>query len=355
LKRIRWRAGQGSRTGALVLLAAILVGASILVVRGAFFTDPSSFPAQIQPSQISYLDFQSLGSIQTINVRLGERVSAGTVLATQSSTLDKLRLAYDQSTLSVDTADLASLQSTTSSSAAQRQEALDLQLAQEGVNAAEVQLTSATTPAERALAQTAVAEADTKLALAENSQQLTTPSSSGTLVSAATAAVARDQSSVASDQINLEQAVVTSPTGGIIAGIGGAVGDLAGPDGLTSSTNGPQALPQSPSFQLFPPASQSPASRQQSGFVPLITLYVGRSYNAIVQVPQASVGAVHVGEVGQVQVVGQHERLRARVLQTDPQPVIAAGATYYDVLCRLNQSPTWLLAGMSANVTFNSR
>jgi multidrug efflux pump subunit AcrA (membrane-fusion protein) len=339
----------------VVLLAAILVGASILVVKGAFFTDPSSFPAQVEPAQVSYLDFQSLGSIQTINVALGERVSAGTVLATQSATLDKLRLAYDQSTLGVDTADLASLQATSASPAVQRQQALDLQLAQEGVNAAEVQLTSATTPAEQSLAQTAVAEAETKLALAENSQQLQTSSSVSTLVSAATAAVARDQAAVATDQINIEQAVVTSPSSGVIAGIGGSVGDLAGPDGLTSSTNGPQALPQSPSFQLFPPASQAPASRQQFGFVPLITLYVGGSFIATVQVPQASVGAVHVGEVVRVQVVGQPERLRARVVQTNPQPVIAAGATYYDVLCRLTRSPTWLLAGMTANVTFSSR
>jgi hypothetical protein len=67
------------------------------------------------------------------------------------------------------------------------------------------------------------------------------------------------------------------------------------------------------------------------------------------------VGAVHVGEVVRVQVVGQPERLRARVVQTNPQPVIAAGATYYDVLCRLTRSPTWLLAGMTANVTFSSR
>jgi multidrug efflux pump subunit AcrA (membrane-fusion protein) len=337
----------------VILLSAILVAALFGVVRGAFFTDPSSFPAQIEPDQVTYLDFQTLGSIQTINITLGARVSAGTVLATQSATLDKLRLAYDQSTLSVDSADLASLHSSTTSSAAQRQEALDLQLAQEGVSAAEAQLQSATTPTAQSVAQAMLAEAETKLALAENSQQLQSSASNSTLASAATAAVARDQAAVATDQIDIEQAVLTSPTSGIIAGISGVVGDLAGPDGVNSSSSAPQALPQSPSFQLFPPASQAPSSRQQSGFTPLITLYAGDGWNAVAQIPQANVGAVRVRDFVQVQVVGRGQRLGARVTQIDPQPVIAGGASYYDVLCGVIQSPPWLLAGMTANVSFN--
>lgn len=340
------------RTVAILALAVLLIGALVWSVQGAFFSNPASYPAQVNPGKIVYLDFPSVADVQTLSVSLGETIRSGSVLASQESTLDKLKLAYDQATLNVDTANLTALQSNNTATAAQRQLALTIQLAQEGVAAAEVQLQDATTPGEQALAQEAVAEAETRLALAENSQQTSPSAAANTQIAASTAAVAAAQASVAGDQVAIAQTVLTAPAAGVIAAINGQVGELAGPDGVTNTSTAPAALPQAPSFQLFPPASQSPASKQQTGFVPFITLYVDAPWQAVVQVPQAGIGRVALRERTQVQVAGGRATLYGYVLQINPQPVVVAGATYYDVVCTLTSRPAWLLSGMSGNATF---
>lgn len=343
------------RTAALAALTVVLVAALFWAVRGFFMSDPTTYPAQIQAGQIAYLDFPALAPIQSIDVHVGETVRAGTILATQSNTLAKLKLAYDQSTLNVDTADLAALHSSTTATATQRQNALDLQLAEEGVSAAQVELQNAATPAAQAAAQAGLAEAETKLALAENSQQLSTPPNANTAVAAATAAVAAAQAAVASDQIAVSETVLTAPAMGYIASIGGSVGELAGPDGVSSSAITPSPLPQPPSFQLFPPASQAPVGRQQPTFSPLITLFLGASWQVVVQVPQAQIDRIHPGQAVSVQIPGHVKRIRGRVLGVNPEPAISSGTVYYEVNCTLSDPPAWVLSGMAANASLISR
>lgn len=343
-----------ARTAIPALLALAVVVILALVVRSAFFNGTTTFPAEVQPSGVIYLNFPDMGSVSGLRVHPGEVVRRGALLATQDATLVKLQLAYDQATLAVDSADLAALQSPTLQSAQQKQQALSIDLAEQELNSAQSALAKAANPQEQAADQSQVAEAQTKLALAENGQNLGQAGGSATSVAAAQAAVARDQSAIASDQVALKQANLAAPVAGVVAEVGGSVGDLAGPEGVVGSVSGPQPLPASPTFQLFPVANQSPASRDQSAYTPLVTLYGNRAWQVVAQVPESQVGRFRIGQRISVRVDNHPRRVPARVIDVQPAPVVLSGSVYYDVTCRLTADPPRLLAGMSADVTLGS-
>jgi len=335
-----------------LILVAVVLGL-VFLVRNVFILAPASFPAVVQPSAISDLQFVTSGQLAAVDVYPGEHVRQGQVLATQDTTLLKLRLSYDQATLAADQATLNAIPGAVN---AQHQGlSLDVTLAQEELNGAEAQLAAATTPQAQAAASAAVAAAQTKVALAENALLNGTGTSTSTALSAAQAAVARDEAAVAADQVALQEATLTAPSAGVIAAVGGTAGEIAGPSGVTAPAPVGSQVPTPAGFSLFPPAPQAPTVGSQASSQPMIVFYPATSWEAVAVVPQSEIFSVREGEAARVTVDGRSTSLTGRVERVESAPIYANGAASYDVVVRLDRTLGSGLLGMSANVTLGSR
>ncbi|MDA8330008.1 MAG: hypothetical protein M0027_02125 [Candidatus Dormibacteraeota bacterium] len=335
-----------------LILVAVVLGL-VFLVRNVFIVPPSSFPAVVQPSTISDLQFATSGQLAAVDVYPGEHVRQGQVLATQDTTLLKLRLSYDQATLAADQATLSAIPGAVS--AQHHGLSLEVTLAQQELNGAEAQLAAATTPQAQAAASAAVAAAQTKVALAENALLNGTTTSSSTALSAAQAAVARDEAAVAADQVALQQATLTAPSAGVIAAVGGTAGEIAGPSGVTAPAPVGSQVPTSAGFSLFPPAPQAPTVGGQPSSQPMIAFYPATFWEAVAVVPQSEIFSVHPGETARVTVNGRSGSIAGRVERVDSAPIYANGAASYDVVVRLDRSLGSGLLGMSANVSLGSQ
>jgi multidrug efflux pump subunit AcrA (membrane-fusion protein) len=344
-------------------LALGFLGALAFVVKSAFLSGVAAFPSVVQPAQTTVLDFQNMGAITAIDVYPGESVKAGQVIATESTQLEQLRLAYDQSVLAIDQQSLAALQAyVTSQTAASQltsktqtnQRNLQVQLALEQESAAQALLRAAITTQQQIEAQAAITEAQTRLALAQAAQISSSPAATAPALASAQAAIARDESQMAGDNLLIQQGALTAPEAGVIAAVSGAVGELAGPDGVISPASSGASVPVAPSFQLFPPAAQAPATKSSGALSPLVVLYGGNRWDIVAQVPQSQIEALRVGQSASVSIVGDSRTLQARVLRIALTPLVANGSVSYDVLFGLTESASGLAAGMAANVVMDS-
>jgi multidrug efflux pump subunit AcrA (membrane-fusion protein) len=346
------------RTSASLLLALILLLALAFVVKSAFLSGPPAFPAVVQPAVASSLDFENTGVLTALDAYPGQSVQAGQVIATQSTQLAQLHLAYDQSVLAADKQSLAALQSSSSSKlvASQNQvyqRNLQIQLAEQELAAAQNELRVATTPQQQVAAQAAITEAQTRLALAA-AQIVSSTGSAGSAIGGIQAAIARDQAQIAADQLQIQEGTLTAPLAGVIASVSGAVGELVGPDGVISPTPNGASVPVEPSFQLFPPAAQAPAVRPNGSFTPIVTMYEGTDWEVIAQVPQAQIESIHTGQWATLSVNGDSRRFRARVSHIQLTPIVQNGTVSYDVLLTLMSKPTGLMAGMAGTVSLDT-
>jgi len=329
------------------------------VIKSSFLSGIAAFPAVVQPAETTELDFQNMGTITAIDVYPGERVIAGQVIATQNTQLEQLRLAYDQSVLAIDQQAIAALESSSTAQAAASQltsksqtaqRNLQIQLAQEQEFAGEAMLRAATNAQQQIAAQAAISEAQTRLALAEAAQVTSTSASTTPALAAAQAAIARDESQIAGDQLLIQQGALTAPEAGVIAAVTGTLGELAGPDGVISPASGGASVPVAPSFQLFPPAPQAPATRSSGAYSPLVVIYGGSDWEIVALVPQAQIEALRVGELAHVSIAGDSRTFQARVARIELNPILQSGSVSYDVLFALASPADGLAAGMAASV-----
>lgn len=144
---------------ATLLVAAALL-AAVFTVRAV--TQETAFPAVLRASYQADLNFGSVGRLAEVDVRPGDRVSSGQVLAREDQTVARANLDAAKAVLAADQAALQQLQSPQLSSAAQAQ--VDLQ-----VNQAQVQLTNAESAlqAAQAVAQAQIAQQQTTVTSAQ--------------------------------------------------------------------------------------------------------------------------------------------------------------------------------------------
>jgi multidrug efflux pump subunit AcrA (membrane-fusion protein) len=131
------------------LLAALLVavlGISLgLMSYRAVASSPASFTGQVTPASTYYLNFASAGSIQTLNVRPGDRVKAGQVLATQDDSVAAAQVAAAQAAVKADAAIVAADQQPQATSAEAALDGLNVAKAQTAVSSAQGALSLAAT------------------------------------------------------------------------------------------------------------------------------------------------------------------------------------------------------------------
>ncbi|HEY4022679.1 MAG TPA: biotin/lipoyl-binding protein [Pseudonocardiaceae bacterium] len=89
-----------------LLVAVVAVGLGVLTYR-AVAAQPSNFSGQVTPAHTNYLNFVNDGVIKTMDVRAGQQVKAGQVLATEDNTIDQANLTAAQAEVTADSTELA--------------------------------------------------------------------------------------------------------------------------------------------------------------------------------------------------------------------------------------------------------
>lgn len=282
----------------IIAVIAVAIGAiaSVLGYR-AVTGQPGNFSGQVTPAHAYYLNFANNAAIQTVNVRPGQTVKAGTVLATQNGSVQKARLSADEATVKADQAALSQDQA--------------------------MQHAGTATPATVAQAQASLASA---------------------------------QAQLAADQSAVGQSEILAPATGVVADVTGAAGDVAGPSGVRGYS-GPAAEPgtgQSSGFKFFVGGSSAggAASSSASGFQSFITLYT-QPLAVTAQIPQQDMPGVHVGQRATLRFPTLSKPVSGTIELIIGTPVRASNATFYDVVISIGADQAEMTPGMTVSVTLS--
>lgn len=281
----------------IIAVIAVALGAvaSVLGYR-AVTGQPGNFSGQVTPAHAYYLNFANNAAIQTVNVRPGQTVKAGTVLATQNGSVEKARLSADDATVKADQAALSQDQA--------------------------MQQAGTATPA---------------------------------TVAQARASLANAQAQLAADQSAVGQSEIVAPATGVVADVTGAAGDVAGPSGVRGYS-GPAAEPgtgQNSGFKFFVGGSSSTAgagSSSASGFQSFITLYT-QPLTVTAQIPQQDLPGVHVGQRAALRFPTLSKPVSGTVELIIGTPVRSANGTFYDVVISIGADQADMTPGMTVDVT----
>lgn len=203
-------------------------------------------------------------------------------------------------------------------------------------------------------ASSAVTNARNALALAENQRAAAAAPATAADVSSAQADLAGAQSTVDADQDALNALTLRAPMAGLVANVGGQAGELDGTTGVHAFA-GPQSLQtgSASNFSLFPAqngdgATQNSTSGDQQPLISLVTA----QRNAVAQVSEDQVSALHQGTAAQITVNALHATVNATVGQVIPIPVSEGGSVEYEVQLVVGTWPPGTEPGMSLSVEF---
>jgi len=194
----RLRGARGVVVGALVVGALAVLGTA---VNDLLLSSPLSAAGVVEPSQDAQLNMPTTGTISAIDVKVGEVVHAGQVLATQDSSAVDARLTADQAKLTADQAALT--QEHAGGQPTQVQQLQDqVAAAQTGQSAAQQKLAGVTATTDAAVA-AAQAKITTDQALLASDRQTYQDDIPECTSAAPPANCASDQRQVQVDQGNL--------------------------------------------------------------------------------------------------------------------------------------------------------
>jgi membrane fusion protein, macrolide-specific efflux system len=358
------------------------------VGQGTVLATSTASGTVIAPDDVG-LNFGSSGTVTSVRVKVGEKVSKGEVLATIDTTSAEEQLAqaqaqlaqaeltlYDEengistsgssgsggsgSSTSTGSTNSASTTSSTSSSDAKAMTA-----AAHSVNQAEAALTSALTQASSSKTPlppqltVSITKAISSLGAASASLQVTTTGSSGSNQTAvqASSTTSSDSSTVSTEQIDVAEAnvtaakaqvataetaldgtTITAPAAGTVASISGTVGEQASGGSSSSSSGSSNGA-----------NSTSSSSSEPTGFIVLTgigPLEVTASFS------EADTTSIKVGAGAKITFPAlSGVDLNGNVLSIAAYPTTSSGLTTYAVTLSLVSPPATLKVGQSASIS----
>lgn len=181
----------------------------------------------VQANAVYNLNFSASGTVQTINVHVGQTVKKGQVLATLNST--SLQDSINQAQDSVDSAEQAISSAQTNLNNTYSQQAAALKVAYDNEQNALNTCSTSKTPSPRCtqLAQDQYAQSQNQAASQE--------ASASAQVNSAQLQLQSVQAQLQTAQDNLTEAKLVAPHSGIIASIGGSVGQAVGSGGSSTT------------------------------------------------------------------------------------------------------------------------
>lgn len=122
----------------IVLLLIAIVGVTVgLVSYNAITSAPSQYSGEVAPAHAYYLNFMNTGTVLTLNVAPGAKVTAGQVLATENSSVAAANLAAAEAQVTADQATVAADQNPTADAATASDNQLALTKAQDALAGAQ--------------------------------------------------------------------------------------------------------------------------------------------------------------------------------------------------------------------------
>ena len=349
----------------LVLVTALLGGSIVYaqaskatttyrtaLVSYGTITQSIGMAGNLAPVSQANLSFASAGTVQSVNVQVGQTVAAGTTLAALDPTLLSAQLLQAQATLAAGQAKLAQDRTGPSTASAQNSVAA----AEVNVNNAQISLndTKAINAQTVAAAQSKVNAdidcgppmgpiclADTNAlnastvraqqsndqaaaSLATAEQQLAGAESSLSSLASSTPAstLEIDQVNVNTMQHEVDGATIVSPIAGVVSQVNIAAGQsVSGGSGSGSSTSY------------------------------AIVVYTPGAYQMTGTVSDAQVSLVSVGQTVQVTPAGSNQALLAKVSAIAPAATVTSGVATFGVTAQLSDTSNSLKPGISATAS----
>ena len=291
------------RVGGL-LIAGICVVCAAWYVPGVMRNDRRLLTGTVTSTGVITLNFADSGEINKINVRFGETVRKGRVLATE----------YAPNTASVIAAETAAIASD-----------------------------------QARIKQLRAAEAADPAAASIDGAQL----------SADNAQLALDEAQLASDGAKVASTEIIAPSFGTVVAANGQPGEIVTSSGIrdyvADSPQPPAA--QRPEFSLFPEGPQSlrRASASQSA-LPVIALRTSTTWQVVALIPEDSVAGITSGRDVTISVPAAHiTGVRGKIDAVLPTPIATSEGTVYQAVVTITGHARNLpLNGMTADVQLGS-
>jgi multidrug efflux pump subunit AcrA (membrane-fusion protein) len=301
--RIRKHWTWTQRIGGL-LIAAVCVFAALWYVPPVFRSDRRLLTGTVTSSGVIALNFTDPGRIKQVNVRLGQRVRKGQVLAAEDAPETELLIASDKAAIAFDRA-----------------------------KDTELQAAEAADPARYTVYAAQISVGKAQLAL--------------------------DEARLAADRLKGASTEIVAPSSGIVVSANGVPGETATPSGVRDYVGGSQRpLPtQQPQFSLFPEGPQSvPRSPPSAYSLPVVALRTSGTWRVVVLIPEASVSRIRPDSKVLVSVPAAHIAGVPGMIDTVlPTPVPTLTGTAYQAEVTITGHARSLpLNGMAANIQVGS-
>ena len=388
LRRNAWLSGTRAWLIGLGFVAILLLG---LIARDTVFAQPAAAPLRtatadrgtvtsavsgtgsLVPAGRMNVNFKLAGTLTEIDVKVGDKVTAGAVLARIDSSTQQASLAQAQASLASAQANLQATQSpVTAAQLAQLQH--QLSAAQQSYNDtvasvnAQNQADATTVANDQAKVNTdcpnglQCSQDRAQLANDQNkqnmdalsgqsrinaaAQQITSARDNLTVqsqvkpnsVAAAQAQVASAQAQVQSAELALNETTLTAPTSGVIVSINGVPGESVAGGGSGATTQAPGSL-----------APQSSSSTAATGF---IVIDDNSSYIAVMPFAETDAARLAANQTASLTFDAiPNLTISGHVLGISPSATVVSNVVDYYVSFVLNRTDPRLREGMTANVS----
>ena len=332
---------------ALLLLAVVGLA---LTTRTVSFRQSTTFSGEVQAAGQLPVNFTTAGRVADIKVRIGDRVKAGAVLATQDRAVAKQALAAAEAALQADKAQLARLASSTSQKTLLE---LDVERARAQLLAAQAAAAAASTSTAQEAAQQRIAAAELALESVRRKLEEETRGGEPARRSAIEAAIQRDKTTVALAKATLQDKLLRAPVAGVVLDIGATPGVFADSAGVRTYPDAAPVTQRSEGFSFLPSAPDAQASRPNNGngFTPLIILGNDSRWRVKAQVPESKIASLQTGQAVDVMFPALPEtKVPATLTTRGMAPIFVGDQVYYPVIFELKSTPDDLLPGMTATV-----
>jgi multidrug resistance efflux pump len=282
------------------LIAAACVASAAWYVPRVMADDRRLLAGTVSASGVVTLNFTVPGQIGKVDVRLGQAVRKGQVLAAE----------YAPDSASIVTADKAAI-------------------AAEQTKIAELRAGGTATPADAAVAKAQLAAARAQL-------------SSG-------------EAQLATDRLKAAATEIVAPSAGIVIAANGQPGETVTSSGIRNyaTDSGQHPTVQEPKFSLLPEGPQPVRHAAASGSpLPVIALRVSTAWQVVALVPEGSVSGIKAGQRVTISVPAAGiTSIAGQVQQVVPAPVdTAQGISYQAVITVTGRAQNAPMNGMAANI-----
>ena len=292
-----------------VLIASICVVCAVWYVPRVMSNDRRLLTGTATSSGVITLNFADAGEIQKLNVRLGQTVRKGQVLATEYAPNVNSFVAAQTEVIASDKAKIASIRAALAPGAAV--------LASAQLSGDEAQLT------------------------AEKAQ------------------LALDEAQLVADRAKVAATEIIAPSSGSVVAANGQSGENVTSSGIRDYVADSEQPPaaQRPEFSLLPEGPQS--VRRASGSdsaLPVIALRTSTTWQVVALIPEAAVSSIRSGQGVTISVpAAQITDIVGKIDAVLPTPIATPEGTAYQAVVAITGHPTNLpLNGMAADIQLGS-